>query len=437
MLEFECPHCKAILNIPEQFVGEKGTCKKCGKPIVIEASSAHDPSVDTGAGPARRPPTLVAFHCESTGPSSRKCNITELAGFKFTLMGKEVDSFATFANPGHLIPPRISEKTGITDEMVEHSPPSSEVAKMWFDWVGPQAILFSHHAHFNTKFVCATLLKENVDPPRLKVVDALGWARELDVPVTEYKLRALLDFIGYPVKRAHRALETCQGVAALVNYLIKRQVGAHVESDQEGVLGKLLGKRVETVHEATAFTALKGISSPMEEMCGEGFYDKTRYDKRGLRARTAPLPSALPPDVEQALQEVTPRRRPEWFDERKGDIERSRQEYLEEKAAGRSVLEQAAEDAPWDYILLEASQCEDPEEQKKLCLQALSLGALEPWPYEKLTALYIKAKDYKTARDLCEKYFDGEGWKAGKWAETGLRLLRRLEKLERRLARKS
>lgn len=437
MLEFECPHCKAILTIPEQFVGTQGTCRKCDKPITIEATATHDPSENFASMTALQP-ALVAFHCESTGPSSRKCNITELAGMKFNLKGEELDSFTSFANPGHLIPPRISEKTGITDEMVEHAPTSYEVVKRWFDWVGPHAFVFSHHAHFNAKFIAATVLKEDVDPPLLDIIDALGWAREMEVPVSEYKLRALLDVIGYPVKRTHRALETCHGVAALVNYLIKRHVGSHVVSDQAGVLGKLLGKRVEVVNQASAFTSLKAISKPLEEMCGEGFYDKARNDRRSARTQQrAFLASAASSAVQQPKQDDTPRHQQEWFDERRGILERAQRERAK-TAAGRSsgVLEMV-DDTPWDYVLLEASQCEDPEEQKRLCHEAVSLGAREPWPFDRLAALYIKTKDYETAHRLCEEYFEGQVWTEPKWADAGLRILRRLEKLERRLARNS
>lgn len=430
MLEFQCPHCKEILNIPEQFVGTTGTCKKCGGTISIESQATHDPTVELDAFSGRAL-TLVSFHCEATGPSSRKCNITELAGIKFGLAGAELDTFSSFANPGHLIPPRISEKTGITDEMVEHAPPSSEVVKMWFDWVGTNAILFSHHAHYDTRFVAATMLKDDIEPPQLRVIDVLSWSRQLDVPVEEYKLRPLLDFIGYRVKRAHRALETCHGVAALVTYLTKRQVGAHAAIAQTGVFDKLRGKGPPlAVNEEEAHRLLNSLSKTMVQMCGDDFFEKTRNDPRRTKTKGTTAPTAPPGQPEAVNESDNSGQRQQWFEEKRGQLEKCKLTLVQ----GHGVeTAEAPQDAPWEYILLEASQSDNLEEQKRLCLEAVSMGARDPWPYSRLTTLLIKEKDYESAHSYCEKYFQSDIWKLPKWADSSLKILKRLEKLERRL----
>ena len=36
MIEFQCPHCKLILHIPEEFIGSTGTCKNCRNSITID-----------------------------------------------------------------------------------------------------------------------------------------------------------------------------------------------------------------------------------------------------------------------------------------------------------------------------------------------------------------------------------------------------------------
>ena len=427
MLEFECPHCSEVLNIPEEFVGSTGTCKKCGREITIEAKATHDQS------DSLLPPALVAFHCETTGPSTRKCNITELAGVKFDLNGKEVDTFSSFANPGHMIPPRISEKTGIRDDMIEGAPPSKEVIKLWFEWVGPHALLFSHHAHFDSKFVCASLLKENLDPPALRVIDVLGWARHLEVPVEDYKLRMLLDFIGYRVKRAHRALETCHGVGALASHLTRRQVGVHNVTGQSGVFGKLMGKTEKSVNEAEAFSVLTRLSKSLEDICGDGFFSKVRDDPR-LRRRQSlgPMGGSTTASIPVASRQGNGAgiHRQEWFDERRGILERSRHERA---GTGVTVLDESPGNSRWEYVLLDASQTEDPAEQKKLCEEAVALGAQDPWPFGKLTSLLIKEKNYRDAHEICEKYFASGFWKSPQWADPGLKILRRMEKLERKL----
>ena len=50
MINYTCPHCQTLLSAPEQFAGQAGTCRHCGKPIVIPAP---------GAEPAAPSPTAV------------------------------------------------------------------------------------------------------------------------------------------------------------------------------------------------------------------------------------------------------------------------------------------------------------------------------------------------------------------------------------------
>ena len=54
--------------------------------------------------------------------------------------------------------------------------------------------------------------------------------------------------------------------------------------------------------------------------------------------------------------------------------------------------------------------------------------------YERLTAFFIRAQDYQSAQEVCQKYFEGETWKRPLHAESSLKLLQRMEKLERKLA---
>ena len=434
MLEFQCPHCKTVLSIPEQFIGTEGTCRKCNKPIKIEAEATLDPVAGEGSS-SMRPPTLIAFHCETTGPSARKCNITELAGIKFDLNAHELDSFSSFADPGHLIPPRISEKTGITDEMIQGSPPSNDVVKGFVDWIGPHVILLSHHALFDSKFVAGTLLKEDLDPPRAHVVDVIHWARSLEVPVEQYRLRNLLDFIGYPVKNLHRALETCHGIVALVHSLSKREAGAHMEIDKEGgVWGRLTGKKTEAVNAELAYRILKQKSRTLEEACGQEFYEKVRYEARLKRVKSHSIASGgMGPNPSEPVP-GQPKHSPVWYEQMSHRIRAAFQDYKSGKGNGEDF---APGNAPWEYTLLEASQTKDRDQQKSLCQQAVSLGAIDPWPYERLVHVYIKEKEYEAAQLVCEQFFESGTWKAGRWSEVSQKLLKRMEKLERKIAEKA
>jgi len=434
MLEFQCPHCKTVLSIPEQFIGTEGTCRKCSKPITIEAGATLDPVAEGGSYDSR-PPTLVAFHCETTGTSARKCNITELAGVKFDLNANELDSFSSFADPGHLIPPRISEKTGITDEMIQGSPPSNDVVKGFVEWIGPHVILLSHHALFDTKFVAGTLLKEDLDPPRAHVVDVIHWARSLEVPVEEYRLRNLLDFIGYPVKNLHRALETCRGIVALTHSLSKREAGAHMEGDTAGgVWGRLTGKKMEAVTEDIAYRLLNQKSRTMEEACGQDFYEKVRYEARLKRVKSHSLAAGGSGATLSQPENSKTKHSAVWYEQMSHRIRAAFQDYKSGQGNGDEHL---TGNAPWEYTLLEASQTKDRDQQKSLCQRAVSMGAVDPWPYERLVHVYIKEKEYEAAQIVCEQFFESGTWKAGRWSEVSQKLLKRMEKLEKKIASKA
>lgn len=418
MLEYECPHCHEILSIPEQFIGTTGTCRKCHKSITIEA-----PSADTGGAKSAsfvdRAPTLVVFHCESTGSSTRKCNITELAGIKIELDGNELDSFWSFANPGHEIPSKISNRTGVTDDMVGDAPFSNEVVKRWFEWIGPNALLFSYHAHFTAKFVCGTLLKQDIAPPLAHIIDVMEWAQLIEVPAVEYKFRPLLEHIDFPIKDTHRALDACHGLAALVGFLTKSHVGAHLQADQSGMLGRMLGKKTEAINSGEAYKQFEYMAKTLEETCDPGYFGRMRG---GDQAEAGADSGNGHPGAHKSA----------WYAKTRRQLEK----YMETTPQNPDALiERVPEDAQWEYAVLEASQSHDADEQRQLWHQAVSLGARDPWPYERLAGIYIKEKDYQAALGICDQYFQTENWKVPEWAESSLKLLRRLEKLEHKLAK--
>lgn len=64
---------------------------------------------------------------------------------------------------------------------------------------------------------------------------------------------------------------------------------------------------------------------------------------------------------------------------------------------------------------------------------AIQRGVDLPVCYERLAVLYSKQDDYKRACEVCTKWFESVFWKLPQTSTSSLRLLQRLERLERKL----
>lgn len=79
---------------------------------------------------------LVVFDIESTGLSTSKDRIVQLAIIKFFADGREPIEKCRLVNPEMSIPSEAAEIHGITDEMVKDQPTFKQIAKALFDLVG-------------------------------------------------------------------------------------------------------------------------------------------------------------------------------------------------------------------------------------------------------------------------------------------------------------
>ena len=66
----------------------------------------------------------------------------------------------------------------------------------------------------------------------------------------------------------------------------------------------------------------------------------------------------------------------------------------------------------------------------QLLEKAISEEVYTPFTYERLAILYSKNKDYKSAIEVCKKWFETDYWKIPNMLSGSLKLMERLEKLE-------
>lgn len=428
MIAYQCPHCRTVLNIPEQFVGATGTCRKCGKSITIEPEKTQAGGGDGNGSSRTTPPTLITVHLEATGPSSRKDNIIELGAIKIDASGRERDTYWTFSNPDGPIPEKIMERTGITNDMVASAPFPFEAVQEFFDWAGDRFILFADHGHFHAKFLCASLLREDLEPADGHMIDVAAWAEQLEVPAQEYRLRPLLSAIGAPDVPGHRAMDCARGLATLTAHLLQKEAGRLPKhKDDSGTWKKLLSKRQDDQPDPRLYRRLYEVATPLEEMCGARFHARDQFEQRkNLKQQDGDGPRAATPSPVVLHM-------PEWYEEKKQLL----QTYDGDGHDGDGHAKITEADKPWAEALMAASKTEDPEQRQRYLIDAVSLGARDPWPYERLSGDFIKAKDYHAAQKVCQRYFEGDAWRLPRHADSSWRLLERLEKLERKIARVS
>jgi inhibitor of KinA sporulation pathway (predicted exonuclease) len=81
---------------------------------------------------------FVSIDLETTGLLPKEDRIIEIAAVRFR-DGKETDVYHRYLNPGRVIPERITELTGITNEMVECAPQFQDVCEEVLKFIGKSA----------------------------------------------------------------------------------------------------------------------------------------------------------------------------------------------------------------------------------------------------------------------------------------------------------
>ena len=161
----------------------------------------------------------IALDLETTGLDPKRDKIIEIGAVRVS-DGKEIAQFHTMVTPHRAIEERITELTGITDEMVEHAPDIGDIIRDFLDFCGELPLL-GHHVIFDYSFLKRAAVNHRLDFERAGI-DTLKLCRTF-MPKEERKsLEAACAFFGIERKGAHRALGDAQDAHVLFQTLSGR-----------------------------------------------------------------------------------------------------------------------------------------------------------------------------------------------------------------------
>lgn len=155
---------------------------------------------------------------ETTGLSPKQERLTEIA-IIIVDNGQIIDEFSSLLNPEKKIPYRITQLTGINNQMVQEAPRFFEIAKQVVQMT-EGCIFVAHNASFDYRFIQAEFSRYGFDYQR-KLLDTVKLSRKLLPGFKSYSLGKLTSQLGIKITDRHRALGDAMATAELFLQLLK------------------------------------------------------------------------------------------------------------------------------------------------------------------------------------------------------------------------
>lgn len=181
--------------------------------------------------------TFAVLDLETSGGSPNSgAGITEIGVVKVR-GGMVLGTFQSFVDPGHSLPPFITQLTGITDEMLLSAPFIDEVLPTLFDFLGStdEIVLVAHNSPFDMSFLKAAALAHELAWPNYLTVDTARLARAVldQDEVSNCKLGTLATFFNAQTSPNHRALDDALATVDVLHGIIERLAGHQVWTFEE------------------------------------------------------------------------------------------------------------------------------------------------------------------------------------------------------------
>lgn len=229
--------------------------------------------------------TFICFDIETTGLSAARDKITEIGAVKVE-NGVITDTFSTFANPEMPIPQKITQLTGITDDMVKDAPSQSEAVSAFLEFAGDN-VLVAHNAPFDTSFIakaCEDMGREY----NYTSIDTVAISRAILTDIKNCKLDTVAKFLRLGDFNHHRATDDAEMLARIFINLCQRLTDDYGITKTNDINTKIAGgdfKKLPTYHQIILVKnkiGLKNLYRLISYSHLNYFYKKPRIPKSEL-----------------------------------------------------------------------------------------------------------------------------------------------------------
>jgi DNA polymerase-3 subunit alpha (Gram-positive type) len=194
-------------GIVQAFPDAMEAGKKHGVKIIygVEGYMINDKKdIITNFNEDRIADNFVVFDLETTGLSAKNDMITEIGAIRI-VNGKVTESFSQLINPEIPIPYKITEITGITNEMVAGMPTIKDVIHKFKDFI-KDSILVAHNATFDIGFIREKMKIFNLSVEN-PVLDTLELSRAMFPGLKSHKLNVVAKHLDVRLVNHHRAVD--------------------------------------------------------------------------------------------------------------------------------------------------------------------------------------------------------------------------------------
>ena len=205
--------------------------------------------------------SFVVFDVETTGLSAASERLTEI-GAVLIENGEVLDRFSSFVNPEKPIPEKITQLTGITDEMVADAPSEEEAVRNFLEFVGDRPLV-AHNAPFDMSFLRAAAGRHGLTVPGTSI-DTLIIARTLYPELKRFKLDILAEHLKVGDFNHHRA---CDDAEVLSKIFVKMldQLKEEKQVETVGGINTAMGggdpRQMKTYHQILLVQSPTGLKN--------------------------------------------------------------------------------------------------------------------------------------------------------------------------------